>query len=182
MPVVPLTEYDTKCYAVKIENKDLVKVQKFKNTFDNENNILCVKPLEIFLGKCDVCNMLSRVGALDKSVFNGNTILLKISEENNKNKYEYFGGDKIYSFITNEHISNYISNMGNNLIPYSIAVGEENVYFVSTHCKFRKRINIRDVDLLKTNGNSLDPFDYHVEKLSPDSFQDLLELTCIHQC
>ena len=57
--------------------------------------------------------------------------------------------------------------MGNNLIPYSIALGEENVYFCFTLCKYTKRIKIRDVDLLKINGNSVDPFDYHVGKLRP---------------
>ena len=48
MPVISLTKYDTICYGVIIENNDLVKVQKLKNIYDNENNILCVKPLETF--------------------------------------------------------------------------------------------------------------------------------------
>ena len=182
MPVISLTEYETKCYGVKIENKDLVKVQKFKNIFDNENNIFCVKPLKTFLGKCDVCNMLTRAGVLDKLVVNGNNSSLKISEENNKHKHVYVRGDKIFSFITNDQFLNYISNMGNNLVPYNIAVGEEIVYFFSTHCKNTKRINFRYVDFLKTNENSVDLFDYHVEKLRPDSFKDLIEFTCIHQC
>ena len=30
MPVIILTEYDTKYYGVKIGNKDLIKVQVFK--------------------------------------------------------------------------------------------------------------------------------------------------------
>ena len=72
------------------------------------------------------------------------------------------------------------SNMGNNMNPYSIAVGEELVYSHSPHCKHIKRIKIKDYELLNTNGNSVVPFDYHVEKLRPDSFRDLLELTCIH--
>ena len=72
--------------------------------------------------------------------------------------------------------------MGKNLIRYSIAVGEENVCFLSFHCKYTKRVNIGDVDSLKTNGNSADLFDYHVEKLRPDSFEDFLDFTCIHQC
>ena len=132
------------------------------------------------MGKCDVCNMLSRVGALDKSVFNENTILPRIREENDKNTYVYVGANKIYSFITNDHIFYYISNMGNNLIPYSIAVGEENVCFVSPQCKYTKRVNIRDVDMLNTNGTSVDPFDYHLQQHGPDHFENLF--TCIHQC
>ena len=42
------------------------------------------KTFKFFLGKCDVTNMLIKLGSLDKSIFNGNTILPKISEENNK--------------------------------------------------------------------------------------------------
>ena len=125
--------------------------------------------------------MLIKLGSSDDLVFfNGNTILLKISEENDKNRYVYIGGDKIYSFITNDHIPKYFSIMGNNMIPYSIAVGEENVYFLSPQCKYTKRVIIREVHLLKTNGNSVDPFDYHLEKHGPDRFENLLELTCIH--
>ena len=43
-------------------------------------------------------------GALDKSVFDGNTVLLKISEENDKHRYLYIGGDMICSFLTNDNI------------------------------------------------------------------------------
>ena len=39
MPVLSLSEYDTKCYGVKIERKYLNKVQNFKNIYDNKNNI-----------------------------------------------------------------------------------------------------------------------------------------------
>ena len=85
MPVTYFTEHDTKSHRVKIENNGLVKVQKFINIYDDENNILSTKPLKIFLGKCDVINMLMKLGNLDKSLFSRNTILLKISEENKKN-------------------------------------------------------------------------------------------------
>ena len=40
MPIVYFTELDTKSHGVKIENNELVKVQKVKNIFDEENNIL----------------------------------------------------------------------------------------------------------------------------------------------
>ena len=78
-------------------------------------------------------------GALDKSVFDGKTILLKISEENDKHRCFYIGGDMICSFLTTHNIYKYISNKGNNLTPYSIAVGHENVSFSTPHFKFIKR-------------------------------------------
>ena len=59
--------------------------------------------------------------------FVGNTILLKVSEENDKYRYVYIGGDQVCSLLTNDKIYKYISNMGNNLVPYSIAIGWENI-------------------------------------------------------
>ena len=57
----------------------LVEVKKLNIIYDDEKNMLCVKPLKIFLGKCDVRNMLLRIGALEEALFNRNTILLEIS-------------------------------------------------------------------------------------------------------
>ena len=37
----------------------------------------------------------------------------------------YMLAQKKYSFVTNDHILEYISNMGGNMIPYSIAKGEK---------------------------------------------------------
>ena len=132
------------------------------------------------MGKCDVTNMLIKLGSLYKSLFTGNTILLKIIEEKTKNRSVYVGANKIYSFVTNDHILEYISNKGDKMIPYSIAIGEESVYFLSPDRKCTKRAKIKDDELLKANGNSIDPFDYHVEKHGPDRFENLLEFTCIH--
>ena len=80
------TESNTKCYGVTFQNKGYVKVQKFKDISNDENTIYCVKLMRIFLGKSQVCNMTLFSGAFDKKVF-GNTILLKISEENGKHIY-----------------------------------------------------------------------------------------------
>ena len=107
-----------------------------------KKNIYYVKPLEIFLGKSHICNMTIMSGALDKSVFDGNTFSIKKSEENNKNKYVYFGGDKICSFLTNDTIYKYISKMGNNLTRYSVAVGEQIIYFLTPHFKFINKNSI----------------------------------------
>ena len=180
MTILSLTERDTKSYGVKNENDELVIVQNFKNIFDRENNILCVKTSKLFLGKCDATNMLIKFGSLDKSVFSGVIILLKKGAENNKNRYVYVGGNKMYSFQFIDLILEYISDMGENMIPYGIAIGEENLYFPSPHFKLVKRAKIKGDELLKTNGISIDPFDYHLGKHGPDRFENLIEFTCIH--
>ena len=74
----------------------------------------------------------------------------------------YIGGDRICSFLTNDNKYKYISNTGNNLTPYRIALGDENIYFWTPLFKFIKREKIKDIILLKSNGKSVDPFCYHV--------------------
>ena len=44
----------------------------------------------------------------------------------------FIGGDMICSFMTSDNIYEYISNMGNNLSPYSVATGELNLLFVDS--------------------------------------------------
>ena len=127
MTIIKVTEYNTKSYGITFQNNGWTKVQKFENISDDKKTIYCVKPLEMFLGKSESCLMTAMSGAFDKPVFDGNTILLKIGEENNKQRYLYFGGDMVCSFLTNDKIYKYISNMGYNLVPYSIAIGEENI-------------------------------------------------------
>ena len=65
-------------------------------------------------------------GTFDRNVFDGNTFLLKISEENGKRKYVYIGGDMVCSFMTSDNIYENISNMGKNLTPFSVATVSEN--------------------------------------------------------
>ena len=65
------------------------------------------------------------------------------------------------------------------MIPYSVAIGEEIIYFLSPHCKCIKRAKNKVVDSLKTNGSSIDPFDYHLEKHGRDRFENLSEFTRI---
>ena len=83
--------------------------------------------METFIGKSQLCDMTELSGAEDKEVFNRITILLEIGKENNKHRYVYIGGDMVCSFLTNDRIYKNISNMGNNLTPYSIAIGWENL-------------------------------------------------------
>ena len=143
------------------ENNGWVKLQKFEEISDDKNTFYCVKPLEKFLGTSESCKMTAYSGAFNKPVFDGNKNLLKISEEKNKNRYLYIGGDMISSFLTYDKIYKYISNMGNNLIPYSIAVGEENIYFLTPLFKFIKRGIIEIIESMKGNENFVDLLNYH---------------------
>ena len=60
----------------------------------------------------------------------------------------------ICSFLTTDKIYKYISNMGINLTPCSIAIGWENIYYLTTYIKFNKKENIDENDIDKL-------FDYH---------------------
>ena len=101
--------------------------------------------MEIFIGKSRLCDMTELSGGRERQVFDGNTVLLDIGKENNKHKYVYIGGDMVCSFLTNDRIYKYISNMGNNLTPYSIAIGYENIYYLTPFFRYIKKENI-DVD------------------------------------
>ena len=154
MTIIYVTENNTKCYGVTSQNKGWVIVQKLGGVSEDKYIIYKVDAMEIFLGKSESCEMTEFSVAFDKSVFDGNTLLLKIGKENNKHSYVYIGGDMICSFLTNDRIYKYISNMGNDLTPYSIATGWENIYYLTPYFKFTKKANIdeNDVDEL---------FDYH---------------------
>ena len=58
--------------------------------------------------------------AFDNELYDGNTILLKINEENDRHRYVYIGGDMVCCFLTKDDIRQCISNMGINFTPYSI--------------------------------------------------------------
>ena len=142
MTIKYLTEHKTNYYAVTSQNKGWIKVQKIRDVGDDENNLYEVNPFETFAGKSHLCDMTDFLGVMDKQVFDGNTNLLEIGKENNKHRYVYIGGDMVCSFLTCDRIYEYISNMGNNLIPYSVAAGEENQFLLAPNFKFIKKDKI----------------------------------------
>ena len=147
MTIIYITENNCESYAVTFQNKGRIKVQKFEDISEDKNIIYTVNPLERFLGKSQSCSMTAFSGAFNKKCFDGNTILLKLGIENGKNKYVYIGGDMVCSFLTNDRIYEYFSNMGNNLSPYSVATGEENYYLLAPNFSFIKKDKI-DYDTL----------------------------------
>ena len=79
----------------------------------------------------------------------------------------------VFCFLTNHNVYQFISNMGKNLTPYNIVIGDENIYFLTAHFKFIGRDKVDYDDLLSRNENSADPFDYHVSNSGKDSFKKL---------
>ena len=143
MTVIYITENNCKCYAVTFENNGFVQVQQFEDVSESDKNIIyTVNPMETFLGKSRSCSMTALSGAFNKACFDGNTILLKVGIENGKNKYVYFGGNMVCSFLTSDNIYEYISNMGRNLSPYSFAIGKENYYLLTPNFSFIKKDKI----------------------------------------
>ena len=63
--------------------------------------------------------------------------------------------------------------MGNNLSPYSIAVGDENICFLTPHFNFIKEDKIVESEFLNINESSVDPFDYHISNCGKDSLKKL---------
>ena len=163
MTIIYITENNCKCYAVTFENKGWVKVQKFDDESLDENIIYTVNPMETFLGKSKRCSMTALLGAFDKACFDGNTILLKVGIEDGKNKYVYIGGDMVCSFMTSDNIYEYISNMGKNLSPYSVATGEKNYYLLAPNFSFIKKDKI-DYDTI-LDGIYVPDSDFPFEKL-----------------
>ena len=142
MTIIYITENNTNCYAVTSQNKGRIKAQKIGDVGDHKKSIYEVNPMETFVGKSQLCDMTEFSGAEDKEVFEGNTILLEIGKENNQHRYVYIGGNMVCSFLSDDRIYKYISNMGNNLTPYSIATGEENYYLLAPSFKFIKKDKI----------------------------------------
>ena len=61
-----VTENNCECYGVTFKINGCVKVQKIEDISNDENTIYSVKPMGIFLGKSQVCNMTMFSGAFDK--------------------------------------------------------------------------------------------------------------------
>ena len=148
MTIIYVCESNCNCLAVTSRNEGWIRIQGLEDVSGDDNIIYEVNPMETFIGKSENCKMTEFSGARNREVFDGNTILLKVSEENDRHRYVYIGGDKVCSFLTDDKIYKYISNMGNNLSPYSIAIGWENVYYLTPCFRFvkRKNIDIDDID------------------------------------
>ena len=158
-----MIQYNYQCkYLVILDGK--VYVYKYENcNFDQP--FLSFKPKYIFIGKSKVCPMTERSDAVDEIDFDGNTLLLECGDK------EYVSGLEIFEFKTDDKIIDYISLIGNNMVRYAFIIGEKYIYFIDRRYKFIEKDKIEEGTLLNATDNSLDPFDYHLEKFGVDSFK-----------
>ena len=85
MIIIYVAENDCQCLAVTFKNNGKIRVQKLEDISGDDKNIIYeVNPMESFVGKSQLCNMIEFSGAEDREVFDGKTILLEIGKENNR--------------------------------------------------------------------------------------------------
>lgn len=100
-----------------------------------------IKTQKVFIGNSPKIEMTEYSGGYG-SDFNGNTILVKIS----KNKYVYIS-DTVEEITTKDEIVEFVSPVGNNDVPYPIALGKDNIYYLLEN----KKVDLKLVpeDMLK---------------------------------
>ena len=71
--------------------------------------------------------------------------------------------------------------MVSNITPYTFAIVDKYIYFISTRYNYIENDEVEEGTLLNATNDSLDPFDYHLEKCGIHSFKKL-ESSLTHTC
>ena len=120
---------DTKSVSIY---KDTAKYPE-EETYDGL--VKSLNPKEIWVGKSSGKSYISDHTPAQAKEFIGNSILLELSAK----KYMYIGTE-IYTFETEDVIESYYSLVGNNDVPYPIALGTENIYFMLDHTYVKREM------------------------------------------
>lgn len=107
-----------------------------EETRNSYKKIYRFKFIEIFIGKSPKSKMTEFSSGYG-SDFDGNSILLKIDQ----NRY-IFIGEKISEFETTNDITEYISPVGNNDVPYPFAIDSKGNYYLMAEEVFMKKRKI----------------------------------------
>ena len=97
--------------------------------------VTTVKAKEVYIGKSLGKSHMSDHTPAQAKDFIGNSILLELSAK----KYMHIGRE-IYTFETEDSIESYYSLVGNNDVPYPIALGTENIYFMLDHTYVKREM------------------------------------------
>ena len=99
-------------------------------------------------------------GTVDNVGFDDKTLLLEVED----NEYAYISGLENFKFKTDDKVIDYISLMGNNIVPYAIMIGEKCTYFIAHLYKFFENDKIETL----LNVTNMYPYDYHLNKCCKD--------------
>ena len=135
-------------FKVMIDNKS-VSIYKNTTEYPEEEKydriVKTVNAKEVFIGKSSGKSDLSDHTPAEARHYIGNSILLELSAK----KYMYIGSE-IYEFQTEDKIESYYSLVGNNDVPYPIALGTDNIYFMLDHTYVKRQMvlyqNMKAVD------------------------------------
>ena len=110
-----------------INNEEFI--YNWKHLLSNEDMIYnrlvkSIKAQKVFIGNSPKIEMTDYSGGYG-SEFHGNTVLVQISE----NKYVYISV-VIEEITTKDEIVDFVSPVGNNDIPYPVALGTDNIYYL----------------------------------------------------
>jgi len=144
-------------FLVAIKNK-IAKIFKIDKNIEKKDNppeyyynqlIKEYKFNKIFIPKgydaIDIFNNIIK----DYKEYQGNSILLET-----KDNYVYIGTE-IYEFNIDDEVINYYSPIGNNDVPYPIAIGKENVYFMldKKYVELSYFTNFTKIDFINAYGH-----------------------------
>ena len=104
---------------------------------------------KIFIPKgYDGIDILSGIMKDHKS-FRGNSVLLQVID-----KYVYIGSE-IYEFKPSDEIIEYYSQVGYNDVPYPVAIGKENMYFMlyKTYVPIKYFEGLKKIDFIDAYGH-----------------------------
>jgi len=100
----------------------------------------------------------------DYKEYRGNSVLLQV-----KDKYVYIGSE-IYEFKPSDEIIEYYSPVGNNDVPYPVAIGKENVYFMlesdKTYVPIKYFEGFKKIDFI-------DAYGYYYGHMGNKKFEEL---------
>ena len=149
-------------YKVIINNNSQLNKNSNKiEIFNNYNGCLIAEynHIKIWIGESPHTEMTDYSDGYGEK-FIGNSILIEI-----QNDYYIFIGDTIYSFIAENKIIKYVSEVGNNDVPYPYAVDSNNQYYLMIEGVILKNI--------PTEYN-YNPYGYYYHSDTKEKYKDIL--------
>ena len=113
----------------------------------------CQKPIDVFIGK--------------DSHIEGNSILVHIQDT----EYVFIGWD-IYSFTTDEKITDYYSYIGNSCVSYPVAVSQDSLFFMLDYKKISIKKHLNSKIISKGDFGNAYEFFFDLEENQSRDFDD----------